>query len=191
MMAVNKTSKGNQIMTTSDQTETKNKLSVISSVTLVLMGSFTGGFLSLLILIFLAQPEKTIESGEESFLIISMLLFPFLGWAIFQIIVQLISKTMSFVARYFIAVFGFLFSFILYAFLAINSGFLVVFSPILAVLTITAKVFKAKFTEKMPGWIEKALDIFMPWAIASTAASVYAWGLKNFLSIELINIFKP
>lgn len=190
-MAVNKTSKGNQIMTTSDQPESKNQSSVNSVILVFLRSSLIGLFLFILIPGFSAQPEKLIGFWEGCFFILfSMLFFAFIGWAISGI-VQLISKTMTLLTRYLIAVFGLLFGLILPASLAaIGSSFLGLFAPILAVFTIIAKIVKYKFTKDMPKWINTALDIFIPGAIASGLATLYVFGVqKLFPTIEFINLF--
>jgi hypothetical protein len=197
MMAVNKTSKGNQIMTTSDQPESKNQ-SILNSVRFYLLGfiywgSLTALFLLISILIpgLSAQPEKPIGFGEGCFYILFlMLFFAFIGYAIFGI-VQLISNTINLFTRYLIAVFGFLFSLILPASLAaIDSSFLGLFAPIIAVFTIIAKIVKYKFTKDMPKWINTALDIFIPGAIASGLATLYVFVVqKLFPTIEFINLF--
>ncbi len=195
-------------MTTSDQPESKNQSSVNSGI-LVFLSSLAGLFLSILILRLSAQPEKPIGFWEGCFFILfSMLLFAVLGWAIFQI-VQLISNAMTLFTRYLITVFGLVFSLILPASLAaigssfpvIGSSFLGLFAPLLAALTIIARIVKYKFTEKMPGWIEKALDIFIPGAIASGLATLYVFGFQKifpgipfinvFNKINLCNLFKP
>ncbi|WP_254566579.1 hypothetical protein [Oscillatoria sp. HE19RPO] len=180
-------------MTTSDQTETQNQSSVNSGILVRLysLTALTGLLGSILILGLSAQPEKPIEFLEGYFFILfSMLLFAVLGWAIFQI-VQLISKTMTLLTRYLIAVFGLLFSLILPASLAaIGSSFLGLFAPILAVFTIIAKIVKYKFTKDMPKWINTALDIFIPGAIASGLATLYVFVVqKLFPTIEFINLF--
>lgn len=177
-------------MTTSDQPESKNQSSVNSGI-LFFWGSLAGLFLSILILGLSAQPEKPIGFWEGCFFILfSMLLFAVLGWAIFQI-VQLISKTMTLFKSYLIALFGLLFSLIPAYFFAVNSVFFGLFAPILAALTIIARIVKDKFMEKMPKWIEKALDIFIPGAIASGLATLYVFVFKkNFPGIEFIDVFE-